>query len=102
MRWGSVNADFGPGTGAAEAAFAGDTGVDAGVSTLGILVLGLGIGVSLATDLGGGGGGSITEGVLATKTGFVIGSGRDWMGPSDEDVSMVMCFVGGGADWRRV
>lgn len=46
----------------------------------------------------GGGGGSITEGA---GEGFERGSGRDGIGSSADDVSIVMFLVVGG-DWRRV
>lgn len=42
----------------------------------------------------GGGGGSMTEGA---GEGFESGSGNDGIASSDEDVSIVMCFVTGGA-----
>jgi len=48
--------------------------------------------------LDGGGGGSMTEGA---GDGFDRGSGRDGIGSSEEDVSIVMFLVTGG-DWRRV
>lgn len=81
MRYGSANAGLGP-------------GVDASVSTLRALD-----GVAPESDvvLAGGGGGSITD---ATVGDFSIGSGNGGSA-SSPDVSMVMCFVGGG-DWRSV
>lgn len=81
MRYARENAGLGP-------------GVDASVSTLpdfDPLV------VSEAAVLGGGGG-SITE---VAGDGFATGSGSEGSGSSDDDVSIVMCFVEGG-DWRRV
>lgn len=68
----SENAGFGP----ADVAF---------VSVLSVLAMG---------SADGGGGGSMTEGA---GHGFERGSGNDGIASSDDDVSMVMCFVTGGA-----
>lgn len=49
------------------------------------------------SDVPGGGGGSMTGGA---GDGFDRGSGRDGIGSSGEEVSIVMCFVTGG-DCRK-
>lgn len=58
-------------------------------------VVGVFVGAALgsAADVGGGGGGGSMT--VAAGDGFEIGSGRDGMGSSDEEVSMVMCLVVG-------
>jgi hypothetical protein len=48
--------------------------------------------IELSKDVGGGGG-SITD---EAGEGFVKGSGREGIGSSEDDVSMVMCLVTGG------
>ena len=57
-------------------------------------VVGVFVGVALgsAADVGGGGGGSMT-GAAGDCT--EIGSGRDGIGSSGDEVSMVMCLVVG-------
>lgn len=71
IRYGSVNAGLGP----AE--------VDV-VSVLNVRPIG-------SDD--GGGGGSMTDGA---GDGFERGSGSDGIASSEDDVSMVICFVAGG------
>lgn len=64
-------------------------------SVVGVFV---GAAFTSAADVGGGGGGSM---IGAPGECFETGSGRDGIGSSDDEVSMVMCFVVGG-DCRRV
>lgn len=50
--------------------------------------------VFVSPEAGGGGGGSMTE--EAAGDALVNGSGREGIGSSGDEVSMVMCFVTGG------
>lgn len=89
MRYGRLKADVGPGGGPVEAGTSPSAGFGEGADTLGdgegALVMG---GGSIdACDVGGFDG--------------MAGSGRDGISSSIEDVSMVICFVG-GAVCRRV
>lgn len=89
MRYGRLKADVGPGGGPAEVGPSPSVGFGDGADTLGegdgALVMG---------------GGSMDECDVGSFDGM-IGSGREGISSSIEDVSMVICFVG-GAVWRNV
>lgn len=73
-------------------------GLGPGVAALASMLLGL-AGVEVVSEtIAGGGGGSMTG---AGEVGRERGSGSDRMSSSAEDVSMVICLVGGG-EVRRV
>jgi hypothetical protein len=68
--------------------------VDEFVSAFGVLV---GVASWPGAEVGGGGG-SMTD---VGGGDFAIDSGKGGMGSSEEEVSMVICFVTGGV-WRSV
>lgn len=87
MRYGRLNADGGPGGGPVGAGLSPSAGFGDGAETAGDGALVIG-------------GGSIEECDVGGLVGM-IGSGSEGISSSTDDVSMVICLVG-GAFWRSV